>query len=106
MWKAWTHKSKLTMVMVKGEGPNLLGSWLKYLGLLPELVNQITAVPALKLTDMLDRHAEVFKEELGPLRGTTAKIHVNPEAQPRFYKPRRIPFAVKSLVEAIERICG
>lgn len=64
------------------------------------MVNKVTAMPALNLSDVLDRHAEVFKEELGQLKGTTAKIHVNSEAQPRFYKPRRIPFAVKPLVEA------
>lgn len=42
----------------------------------------------------------MFKEELGQLKGTTKNIHVNPEAQPRFYKPQRLPFAVKPLVEA------
>ncbi|XP_056330368.1 uncharacterized protein K02A2.6-like [Danio aesculapii] len=94
-------KKEMTMVVVDGEGPNLLGrSWLKDFGLLPQLVNQVTAVPTWKIADVLDRHAEVFKEELGQLKGTIAKIHVNPEAQPRFFKPRRIPFAVKPLVEA------
>lgn len=56
-WK----KKKLTMVMVEGEGPNMLGrSWLKDLGLLPEVVNQVTAVPALRFADVLDRHTDVF----------------------------------------------
>ena len=31
---------------------------------------------------VLDRHQGVFREELGTLRGTTTKIHLNPEAQP------------------------
>uniref|UniRef100_A0A8C5QT05 Gypsy retrotransposon integrase-like protein 1 n=2 Tax=Leptobrachium leishanense TaxID=445787 RepID=A0A8C5QT05_9ANUR len=92
---------KLTMVVVEGAGPNLLGrNWLKDLRVLPQLVNTVTASPTLHLADLLDRYAEVFKDELGQLKGTTAKIHVNSEAQPRFYKPRRIPFAVKPLVEA------
>uniref|UniRef100_A0A8C5MGF4 Gypsy retrotransposon integrase-like protein 1 n=1 Tax=Leptobrachium leishanense TaxID=445787 RepID=A0A8C5MGF4_9ANUR len=91
---------KLTMVVVEGAGPNLLGrNWLKDLRVLPQLVNTVTASPTLHLADLLDRYAEVFKDELGQLKGTTAKIHVNSEAQPRFYKPRRIPFAVKPLVE-------
>ncbi len=93
-------RKEMTMVVVDGEGPNLLGrGWLKDFGMLPQLVNQVKTVPTRKLADVLDRHADVFKEELGQLKGTTAKIHVNPEAQPRFYKPRRIPFAVKPLVE-------
>lgn len=94
-------EKKLAMVVVEGAGPNLLGrGWLSDLGLLPQLVNKVTMTPAVKLSDVLDRHTEVFKEELGQLKGTTANIHVNPEAQPRFYKPRRLPFAVKPLVEA------
>lgn len=54
-------EKKLTMVMVEGEGPNMLGrSWLKDLGLLPDVVNQVTAVPALRFADVLDRHTDVF----------------------------------------------
>ena len=48
---------------------------------------------------VLDRHEEVFKEELGMLRGATAKIHLNPEAQPKFYRARSVPYALKSKVE-------
>ncbi len=81
-------RKEMMMVVVDGEGPNLLGrGWLKDLGMLPQLVNQVKTVPTRKLADVLDRHADVFKEELGQLKGTTAKTHVNPEAQPRFYKP-------------------
>lgn len=57
------------------------------------------------LSDVLDTHIKVFEEELRQLKGPTAYIHVNSEAQPRFYKPRRIPFAVKPLGKAeIQRL--
>ena len=46
----------------------------------------------------------VFKEELGDLKGTQAKIHVNPEAQSITtqhspIKAHTVPFALKTKVE-------
>ena len=48
---------------------------------------------------MLDKHNEVFKEELGTLKGTTAKIYVDANAQPKFMKARPVPYALKVTVE-------
>lgn len=73
----------MAMVVEEGAGPNLLGrSRLRDLNLLPQLVNKVKAMPALKLEDVLERNAEVFKEEPGQFRGNTGKIHVNPKANP------------------------
>ena len=47
----------------------------------------------------MDRHAEVFKEELGRVKGVKAKIHLDPQAQPRFFKPRTVPYALRGKVE-------
>lgn len=53
-------EKKLVMVVVEGAGPNLLGrGWLKDLG---QLVNKVTTTSAVKLSDVLDRHTEVFKK--------------------------------------------
>jgi hypothetical protein len=41
----------------------------------------------------------VFREELGTLKGVTVKLHVDPDAAPRFFKPRVVPYAMKSRVE-------
>ena len=38
-------------------------------------------------------------EELGELRGTAAKIHIERDAQPRFEKARPVPFAIRKKVE-------
>ncbi|XP_057674326.1 uncharacterized protein K02A2.6-like [Corythoichthys intestinalis] len=90
----------LPLVVIDGEGPNLLGrSWLKELSMADQLVNQVKMAAPLQLSEVLDKHAEVFKEELGKLRGATAEINVNKEAQPKFCKPRPVPYAVKPLVE-------
>ena len=78
------HKEQtatLPLVITEGNGPTLLGrNWLE----------------ALRLDW---RHPDAFKEELGELRGVTAKIHVNPDAWPRFEKVRPVPFAIRHKVE-------
>ncbi|KAL7853111.1 hypothetical protein SRHO_G00188960 [Serrasalmus rhombeus] len=94
-------EKNLPVVVVGGEGPNLLGrSWLQELAMMDQLVNKVKSQPKLQLEGILERHAEVFKEGLGQLKGVTAKINVDREAQPRFCKPRPVPYAVKPLVES------
>ena len=41
----------------------------------------------------------MFKEELGLVQGFTAKIHMEPQTTPRFYKARPIPYALRRPVE-------
>lgn len=45
------------------------------------------------------KHSEVFKEGLGTLRGVQAKIHVSPDAVPRFIRPRSVPCAMRATVD-------
>ncbi|KAI4896177.1 hypothetical protein NFI96_020575 [Prochilodus magdalenae] len=89
----------LPIIVVDGDGPNVGRGWLKELSMEIQPVNKVEVKSKLRLDEVLEKHAEVFKEELGQLRGPKAKIQVDSEAQPRFYKPRPIPYAVKPLVE-------
>ena len=41
----------------------------------------------------------MFKEELGEARGITAKLHVNDNVKPCFYRARAVPHALKAKVE-------
>ena len=47
----------------------------------------------------MDRHRTVFSSELGMVRGVTAKLHVDPQARPKFYRPRSVPYAMRAKVE-------
>ena len=49
---------------------------------------------------VLSCFSAVFKEELGTVLGVKARIHVNPQASPIFYKARTVPFARRDKVEA------
>ena len=41
----------------------------------------------------------MFQDELGELKGTKAKISIDPTVEPQFHKPRPVPFALKEKVE-------
>ena len=51
------------------------------------------------LQDVLPQHDIVFKPELGRIKGVGAKLHINAVAQPHFYKPRSVPYALRQKVE-------
>ena len=52
-----------------------------------------------QLQKMLDVHKDVFGEGLGTLKGTEAKIYVDPGAAPKYMKARPVPDALKAKVE-------
>ena len=50
-------------------------------------------------------HTELFEEGLGTLKGTTAKIHVDPMATPTFHEARPVPYALREKIELdLERL--
>ena len=57
------------------------------------------------LLSVLDRFSDVFKEELGTLKGFQVKIYVDPDAVLSFHPPRSVPFALCVKVEQeLERL--
>ena len=85
--------AKLELTVVTSEGPALLGQdWLQTLGLDWERLSVIHQTETLE--QVLDRHPDVFKDELGLVEAAPAKIHVDPSAQPKFCKARTIPYAL------------
>ena len=92
--------AELELVVVAGAGPSLLGrDWLQKIRLDWQRLNQIQSANAKTLQHLLNQHVEVFKDELGLVEAAPAKIHVDPSAQPRFCKPRTVPYALKGRVE-------
>ena len=67
-----------------GSGPSLFGrDWLLHLTLDWKSLHRVALAPT--LADLLDCHKGLFRDELGTLKGTTAKLHVDPQSRPRFY---------------------
>lgn len=44
-------------------------------------------------------HNDVFKPGLEELKGVRAKLYVDQTVQPRFLKPRPVPFALRKKVD-------
>ena len=86
----------LQLTVVKGSGPSLLGrDWLLKIKLnWDKLQLNYVRPKALKLEDILNRHNVLFKDELGRVQSTQAKLHVDPHSQPKFFRPRPIPYAL------------
>ena len=46
-----------------------------------------------------ERYAEIFKPELGTVKGVTAKLHLKDNIRPVFQKARPVPYALRPTVE-------
>ena len=92
------QNKSLSLIVVGGEGPSLLGrDWLT--GLKLDWRELYFIHQSFSLQEILKNHAPVFKEELGEARGITAKLHVNDNVKPCFYRARAVPHALKVKVE-------
>ena len=94
------HERKLSVLVVKGQGPCLLGrNWMSELKLNWKVIGQVDAREDSQV--VIDKYSEVFEGGLGTLRGVTAKIHLDPQVTPRFYRPCPVPYAWRQKVEAV-----
>jgi hypothetical protein len=83
---------------MKGKGPSLLGrNWLTNLRLNWQEILSVRVKQSLE--SLLKQHAGVFKDELGTLKGMKAKLHVDLQAKPLFFKVRTVPFSLRDRVE-------
>ena len=86
----------LPLFIVQGSGPALMGrNWLHKLQLDWKSLFKVNS-----LEDVLsEEFTEVFSETQGTIRNFKGNIHINEGARPRYFKPRPLPFAMKSRVE-------
>ena len=85
------------LYVVKGSGPTLLGrDWLSKIQL---DWNSIKAVAvSMSLSQMLERFQPVLDPGMGVMTQLTAHLTLKEHAEPRFFKLRPIPFAIKDRV--------
>ena len=53
----------------------------------------------IRIERLKERYAEIFKPELGTVKGVTAKLHLKENATPVFQRARPVPYALRSAVE-------
>ena len=52
-----------------------------------------------RIVRLKERYAEIFKAELGIVKGVTAKLHLKDNVKPVFQKVRLVPYALRPAVE-------
>ena len=95
----------LRLLVVQGSGPCLMGrDWLRAIRLDWRNIAQVAATPPSsgdmfsQIKALQERYHEVFSKSLGTIMPFHAKLSVMPEAKPRFFKPRPVPYALKDKV--------
>ena len=95
--------NRLPVLVLKGNGPNLIGrNWLENICLNWKSIKRL-AKP--NLEEVLNKYDDLFTDELGKLNGVTAKIYVDPSTKPIFCKARSVPHMIKPKIEKeLERL--
>ncbi|XP_050780944.1 uncharacterized protein K02A2.6-like [Gopherus flavomarginatus] len=92
--------AKLPLFVVRGNYPALMGrSWLRKIQLNWAEVHQVTKEET-GLTTILRKHAAVFGEDLGSMKGITVTLNVKPDSPPKYLKARTVPYAIRPKVKA------
>ena len=93
----------LHLLVVEGSSPILMGrEWLMRVRLdwsQLHTIRENTQNHSPAFTTLLDKHKQLFKDELGTIHRTQAKLHLDPNAQPKFHQPRNVPYAIHGRVE-------
>lgn len=82
-------------MFAKGSGSSPLGrDWLHKIKLKRHEIKYAQTTESI-----LQQLKAVFRDVLGTLKGVTVKLQIDPNAKPRFYKPRVVPYAMKGKAE-------
>ncbi len=92
------QSATVPLIVVPGAGPTLLGrNWLAEIRLSWQEIHYVNNN---SLQSVLDKYPAVFQNGLGKMEGFKAKIHVQPDAKPKFCRARSVPYAMREKVEA------
>ena len=94
--------TQLPLLVVQGSGPSLFGkNWFRAIQLNWSEIKKVTT----ELESLLSRYSELFQEGLGTVKDYTVTLSVKPEAVPKFFKARAVPYALKEAIEKdLERL--
>ena len=93
----------LPVIITKGDGVALMGrDWLFTLKLNWKEISPVyqTNFPKPELEDLVQQYPALFDGKLGTIKGVTAKLVVNENATPQYFKQRPEPFTLRNKVAA------
>ena len=96
--KYQTQTVTLPIFVIKGKSVSLYGrNWLKRIKLDWQIIKSLRINSP--LDEVIEKHSHLFRSELGKLKGMKAKICVPSNAQPRYFKPRPVPYSLRDRVD-------
>uniref|UniRef100_A0A8C5QHQ9 ribonuclease H n=1 Tax=Leptobrachium leishanense TaxID=445787 RepID=A0A8C5QHQ9_9ANUR len=97
---------RLPLYILRNGGPPLFGrDWITHLGM-PHIKNPCNTLTVPSGHDdgwvesLKQRFPEVFVDELGKIKNDCVRLKLKPDAHPRFFKARTVPFALRAGVDA------
>ena len=88
----------LSVIVVKGQVPSLFGrDWMQHVKLSWSEIFHLSELSP-DVSSLFGEHEALFKEELGTVQGVKAKIHVDSQAKPKYFKPRPVAYALRQKV--------
>ena len=51
-----------------------------------------------QLEDLMKEYSEIFRDELGKVKGFQAFLHLKGSPQPKLFQPRPVPFAIRHAI--------
>ncbi|XP_046362411.2 uncharacterized protein K02A2.6-like [Haliotis rufescens] len=100
----------LPVYVVTGSGPALLSrNWLSQIQLDWYSIGRVNTVRVdnsqKDLEQLLSKYSALFDGSLGTVKGVKLHLSVKPGANPKFYKPRTVPYALQDKVaEELDRL--
>ena len=92
--------AKLPVYVTQKNCPAIMGrEWLKRIRLNWQEIRKLSH-GSTQLQTILEKHKDVFREELGSMKKITVKLHIKPDSKPVFMKARPVPYAIRLKVEA------
>ena len=83
----------MPLIVVK-DGDSLMGrNWLEHIHINWAVIHSLRLDRDVE--HPLQKHASLFRDEAGLLKATTAQLFLPPETRPKFFKPRRLSYALK-----------
>ena len=100
------QKASLTLTVVAGDGPSLLGrNWLQLMKLNWRSIKVVNTPKDGSLNYLLDKFSDVFTGKLGIIKSYSAKLSLKAGEEPKFFKPRSVPYAVRGAIdEELDRL--
>ena len=95
------QENKLTLFVIKGPGPSLIGqNWMSHIRFNWSVIKHTrNSDYQNELELLLEKYKPVFSDTLGTMKSFSAHLELTENVKPKFFRPRPVPFALKDRIE-------